>query len=49
MVNLILLVFAFVLFTLATFNIPSKWNLVAAGLAFWVLSLLVSGGSAFVK
>ena len=43
MINLILLVFSFVLFALATFNVSAKWNLIAAGLAFWVLSLLLGG------
>lgn len=43
-VVVILLVFAFVLFTVAALGVPSppRFNLVAAGLAFWVLSLLVS-------
>ena len=43
MITLILLVFAFVLFALATFGFGSPYNLVAAGLAFWVLSLLLGG------
>lgn len=43
MINTILLVFAFVLFVLAAFNVPARWNLVAAGLAFWVLSILLGG------
>jgi hypothetical protein len=43
MVGLILLVFAFVLFVLATFNVSARWNLIAAGLAFWVLSVLLGG------
>ncbi len=43
MINLILLVFAFVLFVLASFNVSSRWNLIAAGLAFWVLSILLGG------
>ena len=41
MIQLILLVAAFILFVLACFNIPAKFNLVAAGLALWVLSLLI--------
>ena len=41
MVSLILLVASFVLFAIATFNVPAKVNLVAGGLALWVLSLLV--------
>jgi len=37
----ILLVFAFVLFVLGAINVPSgRYNLVAAGLACWVASLL---------
>jgi hypothetical protein len=45
MITLILLVFAFVCFTLAAFWNPPPWynRLVAAGLAFWVLSVLVAG------
>jgi hypothetical protein len=43
MIGTILLCFAFVLFVIATFNVPAKWNLIAAGLAFWVLSILLSG------
>lgn len=44
MVASIFLVFAFVLFTISAFGLPNppqRWNLVAAGLAFWVLSILV--------
>lgn len=40
MTGLIFMVFAFVLFLLATFNVPSKWNLISAGLAFWVAAEL---------
>jgi hypothetical protein len=43
MIGIILLVFAFVLFVLATFNVSARWNLIAAGLAFWVLSVLLGG------
>ena len=45
MLTLILLVFAFVCFALAAFWNPSppRLNLVAAGLAFWVLSLILAG------
>ena len=44
MLDLILLVFAFVCFTLAAFWNPNppRVNLVAAGLAFWVLSILTA-------
>jgi len=41
MLHTILLVFAFVCFLLATFPVPSKVNLVALGLAAWVVTLLV--------
>lgn len=40
-IALILLIVALVLFLLATFNIPSPINLVAAGLVFVVLAQLV--------
>jgi hypothetical protein len=49
MINLICLAFAFVCFVLATFNVGAKVNLIAAGLAFWVLSLLLSGGGSLIK
>lgn len=41
MISTILLVFAFVIFVIAAFNVPARWNLIAAGLAFWVLSILL--------
>lgn len=37
---LILLAFAFVCFALATFNIGARFNLIAAGLAFYTASLI---------
>lgn len=40
MPHTILLVFALVLFILAAIGIPSRVNLVAAGLACWVSTLL---------
>ena len=45
-VTLILLVLAFVLFILAAVGVPSppRFNLMAAGLAFWVLSVILGGG-----
>jgi hypothetical protein len=44
MITLILLIFAFVCFTLSAFWSPSpRVNLIAAGLAFWVLSVLIAG------
>lgn len=42
MLTLILLVLAFVLFLLAAISVPSgRVNLVAAGLACWVLSVML--------
>lgn len=45
MLTLILLVFAFVCFALAAFWQPNppRVNLIAAGLAFWVLSVILAG------
>ncbi len=41
-VSLVLLVVALVLFILAAIGIPSsRFSLIAAGLAFWVLTLIV--------
>lgn len=44
MITLILLVFAFVCFVLAAVGVQSRVNLIAAGLAFWVLTLLLARG-----
>ena len=43
LIHLVLLVFSFVCFVLATIGVPSppRLNLLAAGLACWVASLLV--------
>lgn len=43
MIDLVLLVAAFVLFVLAAVGVPSppRLNLMAAGLACWVLTLIV--------
>jgi hypothetical protein len=41
MLSLICLIVALVCFLLAVFNVPTRINLVALGLFFWVLSLLV--------
>ncbi len=49
MVNLILLVAAFILFTLAALNVQARFNLVAAGLALWVLSILLGAGGAALR
>ena len=45
MLTIILLVFAFVCFCLAAFwnPQPPRINLIAAGLAFWVLSIILGG------
>jgi hypothetical protein len=45
MITLILLVFAFVCFTIAAFwnPQPPRYSLIAAGLAFWVLSVILGG------
>jgi hypothetical protein len=40
MLHQVLLVFALVLFVIATFPVQSRFNLVAAGLACWVATLL---------
>jgi hypothetical protein len=42
MIHLILLVFALVLFILAALPVPSRFNLMAAGLAFWVAAVIFS-------
>ncbi len=40
--DLILLIFAFVLFVLAALGVPSsRFNLIGAGLACWVLTLII--------
>jgi hypothetical protein len=44
-ISMILLIVALVLFALAAIGIPQppKFQFIAAGLAFWVLSVLLSG------
>lgn len=46
MISLVLLIAAFILFVLSALNIPSppRFNLLAAGLACWVLSELFGHG-----
>jgi hypothetical protein len=39
--HLFLYILALVLFLCAAFNVPSKYSLVALGLAAWVLTLIV--------
>jgi hypothetical protein len=45
MLTLILMVFSFVCFTLAAFWTPTppRVNLIALGLAFWSLSIVLAG------
>jgi len=44
MITLILLVFAFVCFVIAAFGTAAgRFNLIAAGLAFWSLSAILAG------
>lgn len=40
-ISLILLVVALVLFVVSAFNVPSRINLLATGLAFFVLAQIV--------
>lgn len=46
MITLVLLLhlIAFFCFVFASIGIPSRLNLTAAGLAFWMLSLLIARG-----
>ena len=41
MIALVFLIFALVLFVIAAFSVPSRFNLIAAGLACVVASMLV--------
>jgi len=41
MLHTVLLVAAAVTFLIATFPVPSRINLIALGLLFWVLTLIV--------
>lgn len=38
--KLVALIFAFVFFVLAAFNVPSRWSLGWAGLACWVATII---------
>ncbi len=40
-IHLVILILAFVCFVLATFGVTVRVNLVALGLALWVLTLLI--------
>jgi hypothetical protein len=44
-IGLVFLVFAFVCFVLAAFNVAARWNLIAAGLAFWVGAEIFGGAA----
>lgn len=41
-ITAILLILAFICFVLAAFGVTSRVNLVAVGLALWVLTLLIA-------
>jgi hypothetical protein len=41
MIGLILLIAAFILFVIAALGVGGRFNLVAAGLACWVLSIII--------
>jgi hypothetical protein len=43
MIDLILYILAFLCFIVATFGLSARVNFVALGLAFWVLTLVLSG------
>jgi hypothetical protein len=40
-IHFLLLLLAFICFVLAAFGVGSRINLVAAGLAFWVVTILL--------
>ena len=41
-IKLVLLILAFLCFVLSTFGVGARVNLQSAGLAFWILALLVT-------
>lgn len=41
-ITLLLLLAALILFLLAAFNVPARWNLMALGLACWVAVPLIN-------
>ncbi len=51
MLTLILLVFGFCCFVLAAFSIPTppRLNLIALGLAFWILTVILAGSHLAVR
>jgi hypothetical protein len=49
MLTVILLVLALIAFVAATFNAPIRFNLVAAGLALWVLAELIGVGDIAIR
>ena len=42
-ISIVLLIAAFILFVIAALGVGSRFNIVAAGLACWVLSVLLGG------
>ena len=44
MLSILLLLAALILFLISAFNVPSRVNLLSAGLACWVLSDIVARG-----
>jgi hypothetical protein len=45
MIALILLIAAFILFVIAAIGVGTRFNLVAAGLACWVLAVIIGSGA----
>jgi len=45
MISLILLIVALVLFILAAVGVGGRFNLIAAGLAFWVAAVILGSGA----
>ncbi len=44
MLSIVFLLAALILFIISCFNVPSRINLVSAGLACWVLSDIIARG-----
>jgi hypothetical protein len=49
MIDLILYILALMCFIAATFGVSARVNLIALGLTFWVLTLVISGFTIGVK
>jgi hypothetical protein len=43
-VSIVLLIVAFILFVVSAFNVPSRIGLQSAGLACWVLAVILGSG-----